>query len=148
MQAVDARDMAVWFLEQARARTAGPVNVTAPPGSQHAGDLFAAAARVTGAGATPVWVPDEVLTAHGAEGWEEVPLWLPSAAFPGTFAVGTDRAQALGLRCRPLEETVADVWAWLQAGGEAELAEWSEGRRPRGMTAEREAALLAAAEAA
>jgi nucleoside-diphosphate-sugar epimerase len=144
MQAIDARDMATWFLAQLEARTAGPVNVTAPPGTQRAGDLFDAAAAVTGAGATPVWVPDEVLVAHEAEGWDEIPLWLPPAAFPGTYAVGTDRAQALGLRPRPLAETVADVWAWLQAGGEAELAEWSAGRRPRGMTAEREAVLLAA----
>jgi hypothetical protein len=43
---------------------------------------------------------------------------------------------------------VADVWAWLRAGGEEELGEWSASRRPRGLTPEREAALLAAARAA
>ena len=52
--------------------------------------------------------------------------------WPGTWAVGTERAQAAGLRCRPVAETVADVWAWLRAGGESELDEWrSEHARRR-----------------
>jgi len=147
IQVIDARDMAAWMVARAAARTAGPVNVTAPPGSQRARDLYEAAAAVTGAGATPVWVPDEVLEAHGAEGWDEIPLWLPRKGFPGTYAVGTDRAQRLGLSCRPLADTVAGVWAWLQAGGEAELREWSSENRPRGLTPEREAELLAAVRA-
>ena len=148
VQAVDARDLAAWLVAQAHARGSGPVNATAPAGSQEARELYESAAAVTGAGATPVWVPDEVLEAAGAEGWEEVPLWLPRGAFPGTYAVGAERARAMGLTCRPLADTVADVWAWLQAGGEAELAEWSASRRPRGLTPEREAELLAAARAA
>jgi len=144
MQAIDARDMATWMVAQLAARTSGPVNVTAPPGGQHARDLYEAAAAVTGAGAEPVWVPDEVLEAREAEGWDEIPLWLPRRSFPGTYTVGTERAQRLGLSCRPLADTVADVWAWLQAGGEAQLGEWSASRRPRGLTPEREAELLAA----
>jgi hypothetical protein len=94
-----------------------------------------------------VWIPDEVLQASGAEGWDEVPLWLPERGFPGTYAVGSARAQAMGLICRPLGETVADVWDWLRAGGEEELGEWSAHNRPRGLTPEREAELLAAARA-
>jgi nucleoside-diphosphate-sugar epimerase len=147
VQAIDARDMAAWMVAQVEARTSGPVNVTAPPGSQRARDLYEAAAAVTEAAATPVWVPDAVLEAQEAEGWDEVPLWLPRGAFPGTYAIGTDRAQALGLSPRPLADTVADVWAWLQAGGEDELGEWSARNRPRGLTPEREAELLAGARA-
>ncbi len=148
MQAIDARDLAAWLVAQAEGRSSGPVNATAPPGDQTARDLYEAAAAVTGGAATPVWIPDEVLQASGAEPWDEVPLWLPERGFPGTFAVGTARAQALGLAARPLRDTAADVWAWLQAGGEQELGDWSSRNRPRGLTPEREAELLAAARAA
>jgi len=148
MQVIDARDLAAWLVEHAGRRTAGPVNATAPAGTQTARELFASAAAVTGGAAELAWIPDEVLQACEAEGWDEVPLWLPEGRFPGTWTVGTARAQGLGLSCRPLRDTVADVWAWLRDGGEAELGDWSAGHRPRGLTPEREAQLLAAARAA
>ena len=52
-------------------------------------------------------------------------------------------AQAAGLRCRPVRETVADVAAWLAAGGEAELGDWRAEHRPPPMAPERERELLA-----
>ena len=61
------------------------------------------------------------------------------------MAVGTDRAQAAGLRCRPVAETVADTWAWLRDGGAEAIGDWHAENRPRGLTAERERELLAAA---
>jgi len=72
-----------------------------------------------------------------------LPLWHPAAAFPGTWTIGTERAQAAGLRSRPVAETVADVWAWLRDGGESELDEWRSEHRPRPMPDERERALIA-----
>jgi 2'-hydroxyisoflavone reductase len=71
-----------------------------------------------------------------------LPLWLPEADFPGTWQVGTERAQAAGLRCRPVAETVADVAAWLRAGGESELDDWRSEHRPQPMNVARERALL------
>jgi len=64
---------------------------------------------------------------------------------PGTWQIGTSRAREAGLRCRPVAETVADVWAWLRDGGEATLGDWQADYRPRGLDPERERALLAAA---
>jgi hypothetical protein len=72
----------------------------------------------------------------------ELPLWLPAAGFPGAWTVGTERAQAAGLRCRPIAETVADIWAWLRDGGESELDEWRSEHRPPPMSEERERALV------
>ena len=77
--------------------------------------------------------------------WTELPLWLPADEFPGTFRIGTARAQEAGLRCRPVAETVADVWAWLRDGGEAEVTDWGSHARPAPMPAERERELLALA---
>jgi hypothetical protein len=56
--------------------------------------------------------------------------------------VGTERAQAAGLRCRPVAETVADTWAWLRDGGAAGIGDWRAENRPRGLAAERERELL------
>jgi hypothetical protein len=41
-------------------------------------------------------------------------------------------------------ETIADTWAWLRDGGEAELGDWRAEHRPRGLSPERERALLTA----
>ena len=54
---------------------------------------------------------------------------------PGTWAVGTERAQAAGLRCRPVAETVADTWAWLRDGGAEAMGDWRAENRPAGSSA-------------
>ena len=73
----------------------------------------------------------------------EVPLWLPESDGPGTWRVDAARAEAAGLRCRPIAETVADVWAWLQGGGpEAEGEDWLSPHAATGMSAEREREVL------
>jgi nucleoside-diphosphate-sugar epimerase len=140
VQLVDARDLAGWALDLAERRVAGTFNATAPRGRTTMGEVLAAAVAATGADAHLRWLPDEALTS--VEPWMELPLWLPAAEFPGTWAVATDRAQAAGLRCRPIAETVADTWAWLRAGGEAELDDWGAEGRARGLSAEREVELL------
>jgi nucleoside-diphosphate-sugar epimerase len=142
LQLVDARDLAVFMLALADARVAGAFNGTAPPNQQTMGEVLDAAVAATGSGAELVWVPDERLQAIEVEPWVELPLWLPAAAFPGTWQVGTERAQAAGLRCRPIAETVADVWSWLREGGESELDAWRSEHRPPPMEKAREEALL------
>jgi 2'-hydroxyisoflavone reductase len=143
VQLIDARDLAAWMLDLGERRVAGAFNGTAPPGRTTMGEVLEAAVAATGSGAELAWVPDERLVEAGVEPWTELPLWLPQAGFPGTWEIGTERAQAAGLRCRPVAETMADVWAWLRDGGEAELDEWRSEHRPRPMGTERESELLA-----
>jgi 2'-hydroxyisoflavone reductase len=142
VQLVDARDLAAWMLDLAEQRIAGTFNGTAPPGRATMGEALEAAVQATGSGARLHWVPDDVLVAHDVEPWDELPLWIPAETGAGTWAVGTERAQAAGLRCRPVDETVADTWAWLRDGGAAALGDWRAENRPRGLTAERERELL------
>ncbi|HET8754592.1 MAG TPA: NAD-dependent epimerase/dehydratase family protein [Solirubrobacteraceae bacterium] len=142
VQLVDARDLAAFMLDLGERRLAGAFNGTAPAGQQTMGEVLDAAVAATGSGAELVWVPDERLQAAEVEPWVELPLWIPAAEFPGTWQVGTERAQAAGLRCRPVAQTVADVWSWLRAGGESELDEWRAEHRPRPMDVARERALL------
>ena len=55
----------------------------------------------------------------------------------------TSRAEAAGLRCRPLRETVRDTWAWMAADGGAVRRSYRP-RRPHGLSEEKERALFAA----
>jgi hypothetical protein len=131
------------MLDLAERRVAGTFNGTAPAGQTTMREVLEAAVQATGGGARLHWVPDEVLVEHGVEPWDELPLWLPVDGGAGTWAIGTERAQAAGLRCRPVAETVADTWAWLR-GGAGDIGDWRAENRPRGLSAERERELLAA----
>ena len=142
VQLIDARDLASWMLDLGERRIAGAFNGTAPAGRTTMAEVLEAAVAATGSGAELQWISDERLQAAGVEPWTELPLWLPAAEFPGTWQVGTERAQASGLRCRPVAETVADTWAWLEAGGESELDEWRSEHRPPAMPSHREDELL------
>ena len=136
VQVIDARDLAAFLLDLAEQRVSGAFNGTAPIGQTAMGELLSAAGD-----AELRWISDDKLEAAGVEPWMELPLWLPER-YAGTWRVGSERAQAAGLRCRPVAETVADIATWLEAGGEAELDEWRAEHRPPRMTREREAALF------
>jgi 2'-hydroxyisoflavone reductase len=137
VQLIDARDLAAFLLDLAEQRIAGEFNGTAPIGQTTFREVLEAAGD-----ADLRWIPDAALEAAGVEPWTELPLWLPAE---GTWRVGTARAQAAGLRCRPIADTVADVAAWLRAGGEAALPDWHAELRPHPLTPEREAELLSLA---
>ena len=120
MQLVDVRDLAAFLLDCGERGTAGTFNATAPPGSTTYGDWLRDCVAVTGSDATLTWVTDDVLLAHDVEPWTELPLWMPPGQDgDGVWQAATDRAQAAGMRNRPVRETVADTWAWLQADGAA-----------------------------
>jgi len=145
MQIIDARDLAAWMLDLAEQRIAGVFNGTGPAGMTTMGELLGAAVEATGSGARLRWIPDAALRSAGAEPWTELPLWAPEDEMAGTWLIGTERARAAGLRCRPATGTVADVAAWLRDGGDVELSDWGSHARPAPMSAEREAELLALA---
>jgi 2'-hydroxyisoflavone reductase len=118
LQLVDARDLATFLLDVGAARAAATVNATGPAGAATMGSLLGDCVAVTGGAATLTWVPDDVVLGAGVEPWTELPLWMP----PGTdgdavWDAATGRATALGLRTRPVTETVRDTWAWLRDVG-------------------------------
>ena len=145
VQLIDARDLARFIVDLGERGQPGVFNATAPPWRTTMGEVLDAAVVATGSDARLTWIPDDALVAAGATPWVELPLWIPEADGPGTWRIDTARAQAAGLRCRPVAETVGDVWAWLQAGGpEAEGPDWLSDHAPPPMAPEREAQLLAA----
>jgi 2'-hydroxyisoflavone reductase len=113
MQLIDVRDLASWML----LRNPGAFVATSPPGSSTFGGLLASCARVTGSDARVAWVPDGFLTEAKVEPWTELPLWSPPADAPNTWTADSAPARATGLVARPIEETVADTWAWMTEVG-------------------------------
>jgi 2'-hydroxyisoflavone reductase len=144
VQLIDARDLAAWFVDLAEGRRAGVFNATSPPGRTTMREVLEAAVAATGSDARLNWLPDDVLAEAGVEPWNELPLWLPERDGAGTWQVDAARAEATGLRSRPVAETVADVWGWLRDGGPgAEGADWLSPHAPKGIAPERERELLA-----
>jgi 2'-hydroxyisoflavone reductase len=115
IQYIDARDVAAFGLDT---DATGPVNVVSPPDVTTMRDLLEACVAATSSDAELRWFTPAELVAAGVEPWMELPVWIP----PGPDADGMHRgdvttALAAGLNIRPLRETVADTWAWLQSIG-------------------------------
>ena len=128
---IDSRDIARFALLQAP----GAFEVGGPPVRRET--LLSICRDVTGSDARFAWVDASWLAGQDVEEWTEIPLW---STLPSVFLHDSSAAITAGLDCRPLQDTVADTWAWQQRvpGG------WRPAPRTPGLDPDREAALLAA----
>ncbi|WP_405148552.1 NAD-dependent epimerase/dehydratase family protein [Sphaerisporangium sp. NBC_01403] len=119
LQYIDARDLAAWMLAGAGRGLGGTFNTVSRAGYTTMGELLETAVKVTASDAELVWASPEVLDEAGVSPWTEMPIWLPEdAEYGGMHDSDVTAAHDAGLTCRPLHETVADTWAWLQAEGD------------------------------
>ena len=141
IQYIDARDLARFGLDAAAAGHGGPFNIVSPVGHATLGELLEACIEVTGSDAELRWVPSDTVLAAGIEPWSQLPAWIPDGELHETMHEGdVTRALDAGLRVRPLRDTVADTWSWLQEVGDAP----QRPDRPRlGLDPEVEARVLA-----
>jgi hypothetical protein len=116
------------------------VNATGPVGMTALGGLLDLCRQVTGGAAEWVPVPEAELLDAGVEEWVHLPLWLRQAEARTAWDVDTTTARELGLPSRPLEQTVADTWAWMRAN---ERPPTPAHRPAPGLPPELEAQLLA-----
>ncbi|MFJ1752987.1 NAD-dependent epimerase/dehydratase family protein [Kitasatospora sp. NPDC088134] len=139
---IDARDFAAFGLDLAERRATGRYVTTAPPGSATTGELLDACRAATGSDAEFVWTADATLLGAEVAPWTELPLWAPATeGWLGTWQADSTAAVAAGLRIRPLADTVRDTWAWLEAGGRAEVA-YRQLETPLGIDPAKEQALI------
>lgn len=138
IQPVDVRDVARFFVDLIERGTRGVFNVAAPTEGQTYSAMLRACADVADAGGGPelVWADGDWLVEQGVGQWTELPLWRNAAA---PWGVSNKRAAAAGLRCRPLAQTIADTWQWLNGEGRP-----ADRERPvrYGMEPAREAAII------
>ncbi len=137
-QVVDVRDLADFQLSLATGQVAGVFNAVRPtvPWSE----LLGATAALAPAGTTLTWVDPEWLTEQGVTGGD-LPLWSEGVA-DWASAMSPARAEAAGLRHRPLSQCVRDTAAWatddhlvdgvgLTTAREADLlARWTQSLNP------------------
>ena len=118
LQLIDCRDLAAWMLSAADRGLGGAFNTVSKSGHATMASLLDAAISATGSNARLVWVSPEVIESAGIEAWTELPIWLPpTGEAAGMHDGDVSAAYAAGLTCRPIEETIADTWRWLQAEG-------------------------------
>jgi 2'-hydroxyisoflavone reductase len=135
VQVIDGRDLALWIVKMAEARTVGVFNATGPMYRMTLGEVLETSKAALGSDAAFTWVSDEFLKEQTVGGWIELPLWVPDGGIEGIFSTNINKAIAAGLTFRPLAETVRDTVAW-NATRPADR-EWRAGLKP-----EREAELL------
>ncbi|MFH8465856.1 NAD-dependent epimerase/dehydratase family protein [Streptomyces sp. NPDC017991] len=122
LQYIDVRDLAEWTLgaveggSGTQGGASGAYNLISPSGHATTQALLDACARVTGGRAELRWTEPEVILAAGVEPWTQLPVWVPpdSELHAMLHRVDVSKAVRAGLRCRPVSETVADTWNWLQ----------------------------------
>ncbi len=141
LQYIDARDLAGWMLDAANRGVAGAFNTVSKPGHATMGELLEACNTVTGRAAELVWTPPDVIEAAGVSPWTQLPIWVPpSGDYAGLHDGDVSAAYAEGLTCRPVAETVADTWRWLETEGYPT----PDAERVMGLDSDTEKQLLAA----
>jgi 2'-hydroxyisoflavone reductase len=86
------------------------------------------------------WVPADFLEAQQVSAWQDMPAWIPpTGEYAGFGQRSTAKAQAAGLKYRPLQETVDDTLQWWRGLSEARRLAPKAGLSPA-----REAAVLKA----
>ena len=138
-QWIDVRDLAVFLADALEQGLTGAVNTVGPAEPATLRTLLDACAAASGARSRIVPIELAALKARGIEDWSDLPVWVARGDdHDGVACVDPAYGIALGLRHRPLEETVAATLRW---------AQHERGDEPlkAGLTPEREAELLALA---
>jgi nucleoside-diphosphate-sugar epimerase len=126
VQCVDARDLAAWLLDAGEAQLTGTFNALSRPGHTTMTALLECCRRATGSRARLRWLEPEVILAAGVLPWAHLPIWVPPGhPFRPMHETNTDQAAANGLRCRPMEQTVADTWNWMGSSGRIAVDDWA-----------------------
>jgi 2'-hydroxyisoflavone reductase len=139
-QWIDVRDLAAFMADAIERGLTGVVNAVGPPHPATLHDVLDACLSAGHRSSRIVPVDLATIRAQGIEEWTDLPVWAARGDdHDGVACIDPAGGIALGLRHRPLAETVADTlhWAQHERGGAPLKA---------GLTPEREAKLLTASE--
>jgi 2'-hydroxyisoflavone reductase len=149
VQWIDVRDLAEWIIHCAERSIVGVFAATG--GITPAGDggtiggVIDASIKVAKASAptldtTVTWIPTDFLMSQQVSPGADLPIWIPPEMAAGFHRWNVSKAVKAGLTFRPLSETIAGIYAWIDGLSEEE----KKRIRPAGMNREREAKVLAA----
>jgi 2'-hydroxyisoflavone reductase len=132
------RDLSDFIIKLIQDHASVVYNATGPDYELTIGRLLDVSKQVSRSDANIHWASVDFLSQQKVEAWSDMPTWVPDDEEGMGFSrIDVSKAIAAGLRFRPLEETVRDTLTWAQTRPVDH--EWRAG-----LTAEREAQLLAA----
>jgi len=113
LQWIDVRDLAEWLVTLVEQGTAGTFNAVGPSSPGRWGDVLDTCVAAAGNQAKLTWVPSSWLADNGMGGEDAFPIWTaPVDKFAGFHRWNNDRAEAAGLKFRPMSDTVKALLAW------------------------------------
>jgi len=139
-QIIDARDLSEWMIRLVEGRVTGIYNGLGPAIPRPMAEMLYGIRAVTTAETTFTWVPADFLEAQKIRPWVDVPVWIPPVGDEaGSSRFDLTREVKTGLTFRPLAVTVRDTLDYHFSRPPERQA-----KLRFGMTAEREAEVLAA----
>lgn len=111
VQMIDVRDVADFALRCAETELSGLLNVTSQPLPLES--VLRAIIEETGSEAQIEWVSEQAILDAKIDPWTDIPLMAPSIPeFKHFLEMSTHKAVALGLKCRPICDTLRPLIEW------------------------------------
>ena len=144
VQLIDARDVAEWTIRMAEQRATGVFNAVGPRKKLTMREMLEGIASTVKAQAKAApkltWADADFLAAHRVSPWSDMPVWVPARGDSKGFAeVSFKKALGKGLTFRTIPDTAQATLEWFHKQPAARQA-----KLRAGLTADREAAVLAA----
>jgi 2'-hydroxyisoflavone reductase len=142
VQIIDARDLAEWTIRCCEQQVYGVYNATGPAARFTVRQMVEGIRSTVGSDATFVHAPASFLEKQQppVRGWSDLPVWVPPVGETAGFTQRSiAKALAKGLTFRPYADTVKETLAFY-----AQQTEERKAQLRAGLSAEREAAVLAA----
>ncbi|MBU8917688.1 SDR family oxidoreductase [Bacillus sp. FJAT-29953] len=129
VQLIDIKDIAKWVFDMAENRKAGTFNLTGPNEKLTMEELLDTCKAAANSECEWVWADEQFLLERNVQPWTEMPLWVPehfplegeTEPWKGSFSINIEKAVNEGLTFRALEETIKEIYEWLQAQQAANL---------------------------
>ncbi|MDR2697068.1 MAG: hypothetical protein LBB40_01170 [Holophagales bacterium] len=113
VQVIDVRDLGEWLVKLAENGTMGVFTAAGPENELKWGELIEACVGASTADPKPrpVWINSDVIQKSHAVGM--YPIWVPPIGhYAGFHKWSNKRAVNVGLKFRPISDTVRDTLAW------------------------------------
>ena len=140
VQFIDARDLSEWTIRMVEQGTVGTYNATGPKQTLTMGKMLDGIKQATKSDARFTWAKAEFLAAQKVWAWSDMPVWIPAEGeHLGFSRISNARALGKGLTFRSIGDSTNATLEWFRK----QPAE-RQAKLKSGVTAEREAAVLAA----
>lgn len=113
IQYIDVRDLADFIVDTIMDGHVGIYNALGPTYEHTMADLIHACRAASTSDAQCIWVDQNFALENNVGPWMEMPLWIPPEGDSAGFSrVSNKKAISVGLKFRPLADTVRDTLAW------------------------------------